>query len=246
MDKSGLTEHISQQFNVELEDVRNKVLTMGGLVEQNLRDAVRAVVDGDSAICDAVIHVEERINKLEVDVDDEITRVLARRQPAAGDLRMLTTVLKTITDLERTGDEAEKIARMGIKMSSIENERIRVPFIELRHLGSEVRLMMSKSLDAFARMDIQTACEVIESDQEIDEEYESITRQLLTLMMEDPRNVRRAIDAMWIARALERCGDHAKNISEYVVYMVSGKDVRHSSLDDIAKAELERSTEAKA
>jgi len=244
MEKSGLTEHISQQFNVELEDVRNKVLTMGGLVEQNLRDAVRAVVDGDSAICDAVIHVEERVNKLEVEIDDEITRVLARRQPAAGDLRMLTTVLKTITDLERTGDEAEKIARMGIKMSSIENERIRVPFIELRHLGNEVRLMMSKSLDAFARMDIKTACEVIESDQEIDEEYESITRQLLTLMMEDPRNVRRAIDAMWIARALERCGDHSKNISEYVVYMVSGKDVRHSSLDEITKTELEQSAEA--
>jgi len=239
MDKSGLTEHISQQFNVELEDVRNKVLTMGGLVEQNLRDAIMAVVEGDSAICDAVIHAEKQINNLEKAVDDEITRVLARRQPAAGDLRMLTTVLKTITDLERTGDEAEKIARMGIKMASIENEKIRVPFIELRHLGNDVRLMLSKSLDAFARMDVPTACEVIESDQEIDEEYESITRQLLTLMMEDPRNIRRAIDAMWIARALERCGDHAKNISEYVVYMVSGKDVRHSSLDDLTRSELE-------
>jgi phosphate transport system protein len=239
MDRSGITEHISQQFNVELEDVRNKVLTMGGLVEQNLRDAIKAVVEGDSSICDAVIHVEEKINKLEVNIDEECTRVLALRQPTAIDLRLLTTVLKTITDLERTGDEAEKIARMGIKMSSIENEKIRVPFIELRHLGNNVRLMLTRSLDAFARMDVQTACEVIESDEEIDEEYESITRQLLTLMMEDPRNVRRAIDAMWIARALERCGDHAKNISEYVVFMVSGKDVRHSALDEQVKAQIE-------
>jgi phosphate transport system protein len=243
MERRGLTEHISQQFNVELEDVRNKVLTMGGLVEQNLRDAIKAVVEGESAICDAVIHVEEKINRLEVIIDEECTRVLARRQPAAIDLRLLTTVLKTITDLERTGDEAEKIARMGIKMSSIEHEKIRVPFIELRHLGNNVRQMLTRSLDAFARMDVQTACEVIEGDEEIDEEYESITRQLLTLMMEDPRNVRRAIDAMWIARALERCGDHAKNISEYVVFMVSGKDVRHSSLDDQVKAELEGSQE---
>lgn len=243
MERRGLTEHISQQFNVELEDVRNKVLTMGGLVEQNLRDAIKAVVDGESAICDAVIHVEEKINRLEIAIDEECTRVLARRQPTAIDLRLLTTVLKTITDLERTGDEAEKIARMGIKMSSMENEKIRVPFTELRHLGNNVRQMLTRSLDAFARMDIQTACEVIEADEEIDEEYESITRQLLTLMMEDPRNVRRAIDAMWIARALERCGDHAKNISEYVVFMVSGKDVRHSSLDEQVMAEIESTQE---
>jgi phosphate transport system protein len=243
MERRSLTEHISQQFNVELEDVRNKVLTMGGLVEQNLRDAIKAVVDGDSFICDAVIHTEEKINQLEMVVDEECTRVLARRQPTAIDLRLLTTVLKIINDLERIGDEAEKIARMGIKMSSIENEKIRVPFIELRHLGNNVRQMLAQSLDAFARMDIETACEVIESDAEIDEEYESITRQLLTLMMEDPRNVRRAIDAMWIARALERCGDHAKNISEYAVFMVSGKDVRHSSLDEQVKAELEGSQE---
>jgi phosphate transport system protein len=243
MERRSLTEHISQQFNVELEDVRNKVLTMGGLVEQNLRDAIKAVVDGDSFICDAVINTEEKINQLEMVVDEECTRVLARRQPTAIDLRLLTTVLKIINDLERIGDEAEKIARMGIKMSSIENEKIRVPFIELRHLGNNVRQMLAQSLDAFARMDIETACEVIESDAEIDEEYESITRQLLTLMMEDPRNVRRAIDAMWIARALERCGDHAKNISEYAVFMVSGKDVRHSSLDEQVKAELEGSQE---
>jgi phosphate transport system protein len=239
MERRELTEHISQQFNVELEDVRNKVLTMGGLVEQNLRDAIKAVVDGDSFICDAVIHTEEKINRLEVAIDEECTRVLARRQPAAIDLRMLTTVLKIINDLERIGDEAEKIARMGIKISSVENEKIRVPFTELRHLGENVRRMLTKALDAFARMDVQTACEVIEGDEIIDEEYESITRQLLTLMMEDPRNVRRAIDAMWIARALERCGDHAKNISEYVVFMVSGKDVRHSAMDEQVKAQLE-------
>jgi len=243
MERRSLTEHISQQFNVELEDVRNKVLTMGGLVEQNLRDALKAVVDGDSFICDAVIHTEEKINQLEMAVDEECTRVLARRQPAAIDLRLLTTVLKIINDLERIGDEAEKIARMGIKMSSIESEKIQVPFIELRHLGNNVRQMLAQSLDAFARMDIETACKVIEGDAEIDEEYESITRQLLTLMMEDPRNVRRAIDVMWIARALERCGDHAKNISEYAVFMVSGKDVRHSSLDEQVKAELEGSQE---
>ena len=238
MDKSSITQHISQQYNAELEDIREKVLTMGGLVEKNIADAIEAVVTGNSALGEEVISSDYKVNSMEVAIDEECARVLARRQPAAGDLRLITMVIKTITDLERIGDEAEKIARMAIELSAEqEKSKTSAPFSELRHLGDRVRQMLHDALDCFARMDVEASYQCIKADKEVDKEYEAIMRQLITLMMEDPRHIRRSLDVMWCARSLERIGDHATNICEYVIYMVLGKDVRHTSLEQV-KAEI--------
>jgi phosphate transport system protein len=232
MEKTSIGQHISQQFNSELEDIRNRVLTMGGLVEQQIADAMTALVEGDDRMADLVINNDYKVNAMEVALDEECSRVLARRQPTAGDLRLVVAVIKTITDLERIGDEAERVARMGQHASGRADDR-RVHPVQIQHLGDQVRQMVHQALDAFARMDTELALQVWREDLKVDKEYESIMRQLITFMMTDPRSIPRVLDIMWSARSLERIGDRARNICEYVIYLVKGKDVRHTSLENM-------------
>lgn len=233
MDKLKLGQHISQQYNEELEAVRNRVLKMGGVVEQQIADAIRALVEGDSRLAEEVVRYDHRVNELEVSIDEECNRILARRQPTASDLRLVLAIIKTITDLERVGDEAEKIGRLAGRLA--EQERPVSGYRELENLGDHVRHMIHIALDAFARMDPEGAVQVAREDEKVDKEYESLSRQAITYMMEDPRTIRRVLDVMWSARALERIGDHAKNIGEYVVYLVHGKDVRHVSVETLER-----------
>lgn len=221
--------HISSAFNAELEDVRQRVLAMGGLVEQQIIDATKALTEVDRVLAEQVIRTDEKVNTLEVTIDDECSRILARRQPTASDLRLVYAVIKTITDLERMGDEAEKVARMASDLS--EQERGMAPLVEVGHLSRHVSQMVRDALDAFARMDAESALACAAEDVNIDREYEALMRQCITFMMEDPRTIRRVLDIMWAVRALERIGDHARNICEYIIYFVKGKDVRHISLE---------------
>jgi phosphate transport system protein len=229
-----MSEHISKQFDAELEDVRTRVLQMGGLVEEQIRRAADALVTGDMAEIAAIQENDHRVNAMEVDLDEACSHIIARRQPAAGDLRLLIAVIKTITDLERIGDEAEKIARMAKLIHDA--ERMHMPRIEIRHVATLALAMLRKSLDAFARLDVKAAQEVVEQDRAVDSEFRSILRQLITFMMEDPRTISRCLEVLFVAKALERIGDHAKNMAEYVVYMVEGRDVRHMRSDAIASA----------
>jgi phosphate transport system protein len=230
MEHQDLTHHWSRQFNTELEAVRNRVMAMGGLVEDQLQRAMQALESGDSALGEAVVRDDYKVNRLEVTIDEECSRIIARRQPTAGDLRLIMAVVKTITDLERIGDEAEKIGYLASQLALQERPVDR--YRALRHLGDPVGSMLHQALDAFARLDPELAMRVVREDKAVDQEYEALTRQAITMMMEDPRSIRRMLDMLWVARALERIGDHAKNICEYVVYMVHGKDIRHVDLDD--------------
>ena len=231
MEKTRLSHHISRQFNEELEDLRTKVLAMGGFVEHQIENAVTALAENDVEKAEKVITQDFQVNAFEVAIDEECLKVLARRQPAASDLRLVVAVIKTITDLERIGDQAERVGRMAIQLSEV--ERPRSQYSELKHMGDQVRSMLRGALDAFARMDVEAALQVVRQDLDVDREYEGIMRQMITHMMEDPRNVKRTLDIMWSARALERIGDHSRNICEYVIYFVKGKDVRHISLDQM-------------
>lgn len=233
METADLGQHISRRFNEDLERVRNRVLQMGGFVEQQVAQAVTSLVDGDTRLGEEVTRGDHKVNHMEVSIDEECSRILATRAPAASDLRLIVAIIKTITDLERIGDEAEKIAYIASRLAAMERPANR--YREIKHLGRLVSEMVHDALDAFARLDAQAALKVARDDRVIDEEYESIQRQCMTFMMEDPRNIGRALDVMWVVRALERIGDHAKNICEYVVYMVHGKDIRHTSLEDVEK-----------
>jgi phosphate transport system protein len=232
--------HISRQFNAELEDIRSKVLQMGGLVEQQIEQALNALVKGDVALGEAVIMDDTKVNKLEVNIDEECNQIIARRQPAASDLRLVVAVVKTITDLERIGDEAERIARMAVRLAA--EARPKNNYAEIQALGNQVRHMLHHALDAFARLDVEAAVRVAREDRKIDERYESVMRQMITFMMEDPRTISRALNVIWAARSLERIGDHAINICEYLIYLVKGKDVRHTSLEQVEKEILGRSS----
>ncbi len=230
--------HISRQYNTELEDVRSKVLQMGGLVESQIEQAIAALVKGDTALGEAVIMDDTRVNKLEVTIDEDCSQIIARRQPAAGDLRLIMAVIKTITDLERIGDEAEKIARMAVRLAA--EPRPKNNYAEIHVLGNHVRQMVRDALDAFARLDVEAALRVAREDRKVDEQYEAAMRQMITFMMEDPRTITRVLNVVWAARALERIGDHARNICEYIIYLVKGRDVRHTSLEQIEKEILGR------
>jgi len=225
------SQHISQQFEKELEDIRSRVLAMGGLVEQQVNNSLEALMTGDNELAREVMALDDDVNDLEITIDEECIQIIALRQPTAGDLRLVTGILKTITDLERIGDESVSIARMALNLS--QKDRPKKNYRELQTLGHHVRGMLRDALDSFARFDVDQAMEVAREDQAVDGEYETIIRQLITYMMEDARAVTRVIDMMWSARSLERIGDHAHNICEHVIYMVEGKDVRHLSIENM-------------
>jgi phosphate transport system protein len=235
MQAADITHHTSRRFNEDLERVRSKVLAMGGFVEDQLTRCLTALVESDSSLGRAVAFDDHKVNDMEISIDQECSRILAMRSPAAGDLRMIVATIKAITDLERIGDECEKIGHIAARLATVERPADR--YREVKHLGRSVQLLVRDTLDAFARMDAGAALKTCRMDRLIDEEYEAIQRQCITFMMEDPRTIRRALDIMWVVRSLERIGDHAKNICEYVIYMVHGKDVRHTSLDYV-EAEL--------
>ncbi len=221
-----MPEHISKQFDAELEAVRSRVLQMGGLVEEQIVKAIDALASGDVAVLDGVIEDDRRVNAMEVGLDESCSHIIARRQPAASDLRLVMAIVKTITDLERIGDEAEKIARMAKLIHGA--ERLHLPRLELKHVANLALAMLRQALDAFARLDANAALGVVKQDRSVDDEFRSILRQLITFMMEDPRTITRCLEILFVAKAIERIGDHAKNMAEYVVYMVEGRDVRHT------------------
>jgi phosphate transport system protein len=233
MDTSDLTQHYSQQFNSELEKIRSRVLTMGGLVEEQLANGIGALSRGESEEAESVVSNDCKVNAYDVEIDEMCTKILALRQPTASDLRLVLTVIKTTADLERIGDEAKRVARMAIRAAA--GDHGRNLFGQIAHLGALVQQMLHKVLDAFARMDVEAAIHVAQEDTDIDREYESVMRQSMTYMMEDPRSIPNVLDLIWAARALERIGDRCCNISEYVIYFVKGKDVRYTSLDQIKK-----------
>lgn len=228
------TEHTFKQFDLELESVRANVLRMGGLVEEQITRSVEALTTGNMTLADDVIAEDHSVNALEVQLDEEVAHIIARRAPTASDLRMLMMVVKTITDLERIGDEAAKIARMAKLIHK--SERLVTPrFNEVKYMSSLVLDMLRKALDGFARLDASNAAAIARQDDEVDEEFRLNLRHLITFMMEDPRTISVSIDIMFVAKAIERMGDHAKNMSEYVVYMVKGKDVRHTSPEELER-----------
>lgn len=236
MDKLNLNQHISKQFNDELEAVRGKVLQMGGVVEEQLVKAIAALINGDADLARTVVRNDARVNSLEVEIDEECLRIMARRHPAASDLRLVMTVIKTINDLERIGDEVKRVGKMvREEMEGALEEEIRQ---ELEHMGELVREMLGQVLDAFARTDIKTAADVVRADRKVDVKYKVITRQLMTHMAQDATAIPTIMNVLWAARAMERMGDRCQNIAEYIIYLVRGKDVRHVSLDDLL-AEVE-------
>ena len=228
-----MNEHITKQFDLDLENIRTRVLQMGGRVEQQVSLALKALADGDVVLAGQVIENDQLVNRDEVELDEACTHIIARRQPAASDLRTIMMVIKTITDLERIGDEAKKIAKKAHAIHGDESSF--VPRVPLQHAASLALDMLHKALDAFARMDLAAAAQVVRQDQQVDAEFKSIMRQLITFMMEDPRTISRSLDLLFIAKSIERVGDHAKNLSEYVVYMVKGRDVRHIGLEGIER-----------
>ena len=234
MDSNHTSHHMSHKFDEEMEKLRNQVLKMGGLVEQQITGAIDALQNTNVQNAKTIIRRDHKVNALEVAIDEACTQILARRQPAASDLRMVVAVIKTITDLERIGDEAEKIARMALNLGE-KDINFQSRYSGIRHLADQVKRMVHDVLDAYARLDVDAALKVVRDDDDADKEYQNMIRLLITYMMEDPRTISEVLDVIWAARALERIGDHAKNIGEYVIYLVKGKDIRHLDLDDVEK-----------
>ena len=230
MDNSKIGQHISEQFNKELEDIRNKVLTMGCLVERQIELAVGAFTNENMELAELVIKMDNQVDALEMAIDMECARILALRQPTAFDLRLLITVMKIIHEIERIGDKAERVAEMAIKLAGVESK---FPHYELKHMAELVKGMLHDALDAFARMTLENVSAITKLDDNVDREYENILRQLMTRMMEDPRNITWILDVLWTVRALERIGDHSTYICEHLVYMIKGEDVRHLSQKEL-------------
>jgi phosphate transport system protein len=225
-----LDKHISNRYNQELEEIRSKVLEMGGLVEEQLDNGLQSLLKTDPDLGLQVARSDYRVNALEVDIDEQCVQILARRQPAASDLRLVVAITKTIADLERIGDQAERLGKLAIKLS--DNPIAHGPMGELRHMGNLVKERLQSTLDAFARLNAKDALMIIQQDQDVDEKFNAIMRQLVTYMMEDPRQIKDMMRVSWCARSLERIGDHTSNICEYIVYLVEGKDIRHTSFEE--------------
>jgi phosphate transport system protein len=230
----GVTEHISKQFEADLDTTRTRVLQMGGLVESQIVAAIDAYSHGSAELMARVEENDARVNGYEVAIDGACGQLLVRRQPAASDLRMVMAISKIVTDLERMGDEAKKIARMARKIHEHGGGHVQ-RFPAIRHASQIAVKMLRQALDAFARLDVVSAAEVLKEDSEIDAEFKSVLRQLITHMMEDPRTITTSLETVWVAKAVERIGDHAKNLSEQVIYIVKGTDVRHTSFKDIER-----------
>ncbi len=238
-----MAEHISKQFDSELEAIRSNVLGMAGLVEEQVRLAMEALATGDLVTVNKVLEQEIRVNAMHLQLDDMCIHMIARRQPAAGDLRMVMTVIKSVEDLERIGDKAARICQRTKNI--YEAGRLQVPrFNELNHVAEEALDMLSRTLDAFARLDAVQATEVIRDDRRIDDEYRALQRQLITLMMEDPRTISLTMDILWIAKAIERIADLAVNVAEQVVFLVKGQDVRHKTADEVERLVMAPPSEA--
>lgn len=229
-------EHSSKQFDQDLETIRSKVLMMGGLVENQFRDAITCFRTGDAEQATQVIKADEDVNRLEVILDDTCSHLIVKRQPAANDLRTVMASLKVITDLERIGDEAAKIARTTKNMHERGMTGTFNHYETIRVISNSASDLLHDALDAFARLDKDQAIHLIAQDQIIDHEFRTIIRNAITFMMEDPRTISAALDTLWVAKAIERIGDHAKNIAEYVIYVVEGKDIRHT---DYANTQLD-------
>lgn len=229
-----ISEHTSKQYDAELESVRERVLQMGELVGEQVRLAIEVIGGNDRALMDRIIADDHRVNALEVEIDESCTRIIARRQPTAGDLRMVMMIIKTITDLERIGDEAKKIAISARNLS--QRKSLTLPrFEKVTYVTDLTLVMLRQSLDAFSNLDISAVAQVVHQDELVDEEFRAIMRYLVTFMMEDPRTISSALEILFTAKSIERIGDHAKNMSEYVVYMVKGRDVRHISVEEIER-----------
>jgi len=226
-------QHISHKFDEEVEEVTSSVLSMGGVVVQQIEKAVKALLAGDKEMAEAVIEGDLKVNTFDVDIDEMCNRIIVMRQPTATDLRLIMAVIKTTSDLERMGDEAKRIARQAIDIS----KRGALPeqFDSIEQMSTRVTGMLNKALDAFARRDLDESFNVIHMDRKVDKDYENLVRQQITYMMEDPRKIPVAIDLLWSSRALERIGDRACNICEYVIYLVKGKDVRHVEIKELEK-----------
>ena len=232
------SQHISRQFNQELEALKTQLMTMGGLVEQQVQEAIQALIDSDGRLAEKVRHRERDVNAMQLKIDEECTRVLARRQPAASDLRLVLAVIRGTSDLDRIGDEASKIARNALTL--IESGNSVRGLVDVRHISEQVRRMLRDALTAFARFDTELALQVVRDDDTVDDEYGSAMRSLVTFMMEDSRAIGSVLNVMGILRALERVGDHADNLAEYVIYLVKGLDIRHMNTQELDEDALIR------
>ncbi len=229
--------HMSTQFDAELSGISGRVLEMGGLVESQVSQAVKALTEFDGEMAAEVLTHEDRVNQMEVEIDRDLSAIIARRQPTARDLRLLIAVSKTIANLERVGDEAARIARTVQRLINTGvSTRLRLPVSDLGFEAELAIAQLRKALDAFARLDTARALEVLKQDDQIDQEFDGLMRKLITYMMEDPRTISSSIDLVFVAKAIERVGDHAKNLAEAIIYVVKGTDVRHTSLEDVENA----------
>ena len=224
--------HLSTQFDSELSAVSTRVMELGGLVESQIRQAIYALSQFDVEAANAVTATEARVNAMEVDIDRELSSIIARRQPTARDLRLLIAISKTTANLERVGDEAEKMARMVRSIIDSGSPRS-LPALELRVAADMASGLLRKALDAFARLDTAAAVSILKEDDQIDQEFNGFVRKLITYMMEDPRMISPSLDLLFLAKAIARIGDHAKNIAEFIIYVVKGADIRHTSMEEI-------------
>src|SRR6185312_17077304 len=237
--RAAMTEHTARQYDQDLEALRSRMMQMGGLVESQIRDAMEGFLQGDASRIEQVVAADARVNDLELGIDHDLGQVIVRRQPAGSDLRLILAISKTVTDLERVGDEAAKIARMAREIHAA-GRAADTRLATIRHLSDIAIGMLRKALDAFARLDAAAAARLIREDAAIDAEFGAIIRQLITFMMEDPRTISTSLNIVWVAKAFERIGDHAKNIAEQVIYVAKGRDVRHTPLAEVEREALGR------
>nr|WP_315183323.1 phosphate signaling complex protein PhoU [uncultured Albidiferax sp.] len=227
--------HLSSQFDSELNGVSSRVMELGGLVESQIRQAIYALSQFSVEVADQVAETEIRVNGMEIEIDRELSSIIARRQPTARDLRLLIAISKTTANLERVGDEANKIARMAKSIAKSGSPRS-LPTLDLRVSADMASGLLRKALDAFARLDTAAALDILKEDDLIDQEFDGFVRKLITYMMEDPRTITASLDLLFIAKAIERIGDHAKNIAEFIIYIVKGEDVRHATVAQVESA----------